>query len=321
MLVLGDATKDTKTVRYPRWNWKLTSRVDIRTLICMAINQAQLVDLLTEYRRQNWRGIQTPEWQRRIVQSIAEYQEPAVLRRIAPFWNLPSDPVILDLGSGVGNFVVACRNRGLRAFGVEPDRIGQNSGLTSLQIARKRLNESAFAGAVGEQLPFRENTFDLVVMDQVIEHVADQRRVLAEALRVLKLGGAIYVACPNYLRFYEPHYKLWLFPMMPKPIATWYLRLRGRDPVLLKQITYTTNWRVRKLLKICGVAGFIDLNCETLLARLITSQAADESWKRRHISRLANLPVVGKWVVKTISLHVRLREGGSEILAFKPAQK
>src|ERR1041385_5297987 len=89
--------------------------------VSMAINQAQLIDLLTEYRRENWRGIQTPEWQRKIVQSIAEYQEPAVLKRIAPFWTLPPDPVILDLGSGVGNFVVACRNRGLRAFGVEPD--------------------------------------------------------------------------------------------------------------------------------------------------------------------------------------------------------
>ncbi len=172
----------------------------------MAINQAQLRDLLTEHRRKNWNRIQTPEWQKKIVLSLVQEQEPRVLRRIAPFFKLPADPLILDLGSGTGNLVVACRRRGLRAFGVEPDRIGQNSSATALGIASKRLDSPPFAAAVGEQLPFADSTFDLVLMDQVIEHVVNQKQVLTEAWRVLKPGGVLYVACPNYLRFYEPHY-------------------------------------------------------------------------------------------------------------------
>jgi len=145
----------------------------------MAINQAQLFDLLTEYRRENWRGIQTPEWQDSIVRGMAATQEPAILKRIAPHWKLPQDAKILDLGSGVGNFVVACRKLGLRAYGIEPDRIGQGSSVTSLRIARQRLDSSPFASAVGEQLPFADATFDLLVLDQFIEHVNDQSRVLA----------------------------------------------------------------------------------------------------------------------------------------------
>ena len=287
----------------------------------MTINQAQLIDLLTEYRRENWRGIQTPEWQRRIVQSIAEYQEPSVLKRIAPFWILPPDPVILDLGSGVGNFVVACRNRELRAFGVEPDRIGHSSGLTSLQIAARRINQGVFAAAVGEHLPFRDNAFDLVVMDQVIEHVSDQRRVLREALRVLKPAGALYIACPNYLRFYEPHYKVWFFPLMPKLLGRWSLRLRGRDPLMLKQITYTTNWRVRNLLRSCGFARFVDLNSEAMLARCRGPESRTGGWKRRLVGRLALMPKLNKVILKGVLFYVRLREGGSEILVFKSVQK
>jgi len=287
----------------------------------MAINQAQLVDLLAEHRRRNWSGIQTPEWQERIVLGLAECQEPRILKRIAPFHNLPADPMILDLGSGVGNFVVACRNQGLRAFGVEPDRIGQNSSITALGIASRRLDSAPFAAAVGEQLPFADSTFDLVVMDQVIEHVADQKRVLTEALRVLKPSGVLYVACPNYLRFYEPHYKIRFLPLTPKFLGSIYLRLRGRDPVLLSQLSYTTNWRVRRLFVAVGITQFLDLNSQAFLSKCRGEGANPGSWKGRVVTRLVNIPIAGTVVLWAASLYVRLREGGSEMLAWKEARK
>jgi len=287
----------------------------------MAINQAQLVDLLAEHRRRNWSGIQTPEWQERIVLGLAECQEPRILKRIAPFHNLPADPMILDLGSGVGNFVVACRNQGLRAFGVEPDRIGQNSSITALGIASRRLDSAPFAAAVGEQLPFADSTFDLVVMDQVIEHVADQKRVLTEALRVLKPSGVLYVACPNYLRFYEPHYKIRFLPLTPKFLGSIYLRLRGRDPVLLSQLSYTTNWRVRRLFVAVGISQFLDLNSGAFLSKCRGEDANPWNWKGRVVKRLVNIPIAGTVVLWAASLYVRLREGGSEMLAWKEARK
>lgn len=287
----------------------------------MAMNQAQLIDLLAEHRRRNWSRIQTPEWQERIVLGLAESQEPRILKRIAPFYTLPADPMILDLGSGVGNFVVACRNKGLRVFGVEPDRIGQNSSITALGIASRRLDHAPFAAAVGEQLPFADSTFDLVVMDQVIEHVADQKRVLAEALRVLKPGGPLYVACPNYLRFYEPHYEVAFLPLLPKFLGSIYLRLRRRDPVLLSQLTYTTNWRVRRLFASLGITQFEDLNCATFLAKCRGQGANPANWKGRVVKELTNIPLVGNIALWAASMYVRLREGGSEMLAWKDARK
>lgn len=281
----------------------------------MSLNQAHLVDLLTEYRRENWRGIQTPEWQRKIVISMAEDREPAILSRIAPYWQLPKDPLILDLGSGVGNFVVACRKRGLRAFGIEPDRIGQGSSLTSLQIAGRRLTSGAFAAATGEQLPFPDATFDLIVLDQVIEHVQNQRAVMSEVLRVVKPGGAVYLACPNYLRFYEPHYKLLFLPLMPKVLGEIYLRMCRRDPVLLRQLTYTTNRRVRKLLRRVN-ARFIDLNERELLAKC-TDQKSSATKKARAVQFFSRLPVLSRLLLFTASSYIRLREGGSEFLVFR----
>jgi ubiquinone/menaquinone biosynthesis C-methylase UbiE len=286
----------------------------------MAINQAQFLDLLTQYRHENWSGIQTAEWQRRIVVSMAEESEPVVLSRIAPHSSLPRDPLILDLGSGVGNFVVACRKRGLRAFGVEPDRIGHGSSISSLQIAGKRLGSGAFAAASGEQLPFADATFDLVVLNQVIEHVQDQTSVLSEALRVLKPRGAIYVACPNYLRFYEPHYKVLFFPLMPKFLASFYLRMRRRDPVLLRQLTYTTNRGVRKLLRKLNVR-FIDLNEHGLLAKCTARKSSGATKKARAVQALAGLPIVSKLVLSAASSYMHLREGGSEFLVFRETRE
>lgn len=282
----------------------------------MAIGQTQLVDLLTEYRRRNWAGVQTPEWQQKIVRSMAEEGEPRSLRRITNCLSLPPNARILDVGSGVGSFVVACRKRGLQAFGVEPDRIGQGAKLTSLQIARQRLDAPVFAAGVGEQLPFAGESFDLVVMDQVLEHVGNQAAVVAEAFRVLKLGGAMYVACPNYLRFYEPHYKIWLLPLLPKPLASLYLRLRGRDPVLLKQITYTTNRRVRALFKGTHVR---DLNREDIVATCMASNTPQRNRLGRLISRLAQTKLLGGAVIWAAALYIRWREGGCEFLVRKEA--
>ena len=284
----------------------------------MAINQAQLLHLLAEYRRENWKGIQTPERQQKIIRGFADESEPRILARIASAWSLPPVPKILDLGSGVGSFVVACRKSGLQAFGVEPDRIGQGASLTSLQIAGKRLDSLPFAAATGEQLPFRDATFDLVVLDQVLEHVQDQRSVVSEAFRVVKPSGAIYIACPNYLRFYESHYGLGFFPLMPKRLAAWYLRRRGRDPVLIWQLTYTTNWRVRKLLKPLK-SRFIDLNERGLLRKCRGLEGNQASPRARAVRHLMKIPGVSKVVLAIASLYMRLCEGGCEVVVFKEA--
>lgn len=52
----------------------------------------------------------------------------------------------------------------------------------------------------GKNLPFSENTFDLVFSMDVIEHVADWRKLISEQIRVTKSGGKILISTPNRLR-------------------------------------------------------------------------------------------------------------------------
>jgi SAM-dependent methyltransferase len=277
------------------------------------LTEPELRALLQQYRRENWRGIQTPEWQARIVDEIVDDDGEATFDQLAGVWSFPENARILDIGSGVGAFVVACRRRGLRAFGVEPDRIGHGGSITSIQIASLRIERHVFAVATGEDLPFSDRSFDLVTMNQVMEHVSDQTAVLVEAARVLKPGGAIYIACPNYLRFYEPHYKIFWFPLLPKTIGRLYLRARGRSPTLLNQITYTTNSRLRTLAHGLGSRyATMDLHRQKFLEKC--EHGSFLSLRARIVSRMSKLPVIGRVVIWAPLRFLSWTEGGVEMI-------
>jgi SAM-dependent methyltransferase len=277
------------------------------------LSESELRGLVRQYRKQNWQGIQTPEWQERIAEDILRDDGETVLRVIADFWIPPAGASVLDIGSGVGSFVVACRKRGFHAFGIEPDRIGQGGRISSIQIARRRLENQVFAVGVGESLPFADRSFDLITLNQVMEHVAEQAAVLREALRVLKEGGAIYIASPNYLRFYEPHYKIKWFPLLPKFLGHWYLKLRGRDPVFLDQLTYTTNARLRALFRRLGAEyAVVDLHREAFLKKCVKLSFA--SRRARLIGRLIRVPGLGPLVLRVVLLFWRITEGGCEMM-------
>jgi len=280
------------------------------------VADSELRALLLEYRRENWNGIQLEATQRQIVEEIIDGDAEGPLRQVEPYLAISSDSRILDLGSGVGSFVVACRRRGLRAFGVEPDRIGQGARITSLQIASRRLVEPVCVSGVGECLPFPDACFDLVVMNQVMEHVADQGMVAREAARVVREGGVIYVACPNYLRFYEPHYKILWAPLLPKMLGRIYLRLRGRSPAMLSQLTYTTNARLRKLLGAFGPDyTVLDLHREQFLRKRSAASFAGRS--TRLVARLTQLPVAGHAILWAVLKYGSITAGGCEMVVIR----
>ena len=47
-------------------------------------------------------------------------------------------------------------------------------------------------------LPFPDDSFDVVIISEVMEHIPDDKGVLAEMVRVLKPGGRIAITVPRY---------------------------------------------------------------------------------------------------------------------------
>jgi 2-polyprenyl-3-methyl-5-hydroxy-6-metoxy-1,4-benzoquinol methylase len=103
---------------------------------------------------------------------------------------------ILDVGCGIGTYV-----RRFRAFSddvhgvdVEEDRVAEASlELPNIQVA------------AGEALPYEDGYFDVVFSNEVIEHVADDRQTIREAVRVTRPGGSIVIFAPNRLYPFETH--------------------------------------------------------------------------------------------------------------------
>ncbi len=81
------------------------------------------------------------------------------------------------------------------------------------------------------QLPFADDSFDVVLTNHVIEHVGDesaQRSHLAELKRVMRPDGVGYLAAPNRWMLVEPHYKLAFLSWLPRAWRTPYLQRMGK---------------------------------------------------------------------------------------------
>lgn len=107
---------------------------------------------------------------------------------------------VLDDGCGVGVYLERLAERARVAIGVEFD------GGRAADAGRRG---QAVACAAGEALPFPSASFDLLLSHEVLEHVVDDRRAAAEAVRVLKPGGRMVVFAPNRGYPFETHGVFW----------------------------------------------------------------------------------------------------------------
>ena len=86
--------------------------------------------------------------------------------------------------------------------------------------------DAEFVAADGTRLPFETNSFDYIHCDQVLEHVPDTGGLVAEAARVLKPDGLMYVDFPNRLALRQPHEPIpGYYSFLPRPLG---VALAGR---------------------------------------------------------------------------------------------
>ena len=100
---------------------------------------------------------------------------------------------------------------------------------------------------------------------------------------------------------------------MPKFLGRWYLRLRGRDPVLLDQLTYTTNARLKAVFRGLGEEYVIlDLHREAFLRKC--EQLSFVSPGARLVAWLIRMPGLGPLIRSLVLQYWRIAEGGCEMM-------
>ena len=105
---------------------------------------------------------------------------------------------LLDIGCGVGDFIHFAEQKGWLCTGVEPSEEAK-------EIAKKRIKGDIITSEALEQLP--NESFDVITMWHVLEHVDDIKWQIAQLQRLIKENGRIIIAVPNYKSYDSQYYK------------------------------------------------------------------------------------------------------------------
>ncbi len=109
---------------------------------------------------------------------------------------------VLENGCGVGVYIGHLQPLARQVFGLEYD-------FERAAEAGRRYTPNPVVCAAGEELPYPDNTFDVILSNEVIEHVRDDAAALSEMARVLRPGGRLILFCPNRWYPVEQHGIYW----------------------------------------------------------------------------------------------------------------
>ena len=182
-----------------------------------------------------------------------------------------SRPGFLDLGCGPGMLLAAAASRGVSGLGIDVS-------LVWLVVARRMIEQhggtATLCAAFAEALPLRDASTPAIVSLDVIEHVGDQPRYLAEIDRIAADGATLALATPNRFSLAaEPHVHVWGVGWLPVRLQAPYVRARsGRA------------YDFVRLLSVPGLAHLLRKHTR-FAGRFIVPQVPDDEIESMHASR------------------------------------
>ena len=103
---------------------------------------------------------------------------------------------VLDIGTGCGWLARIAQEKGFKVFGVDSaDKVIEENRWFDKMTGGKLVIKKASAYL----LPFKNKTFDSVVLVEVLEHLTYPKKVLRQACRVMKDDGKFVLLVPGYI--------------------------------------------------------------------------------------------------------------------------
>lgn len=160
--------------------------------------------------------------------------------------------LILDAGCGPnGGYLTEISYNQVEGIGLDISRTNiENSIKNAQKIGNNKLS---FLIGNMEKMPFREDTFDIIICQDALEHVKDKENTISEIAFSLKRGGKILISTTNAL---NP--SMFIDGILPKNVSEKLIRLLGGphhyeregrlNPWNLKKKLIKHGTRVQKLL-------------------------------------------------------------------------
>jgi len=180
---------------------------------------------------------------------------------------------ILDVGCAMGGFLWSLNGLCDNLYGIDPSQ-------RFIDIAKNKLIN--ITQGTAEQIPFQNNTFDIVVADQVVEHLIDPNIFFLEARRVIKDNGILCISVPDASKYYKNSFFDFYFFLMREHIQHF-------GPSQLKQIAYNN--------------GFTMLEYKTTFPNLISKSG-----------KLPNLTM--KFIKKPTTIYYKMEDQNKSVLDY-----
>jgi len=215
---------------------------------------------------------------------------------------LPADcQRVLDGGCAFGSGTAPLAAKASQVCGCDP-----NPEL----IARAKASYPgiAFETCPLEKTPYADDSFDAVILTDVLEHVADERATLNELFRVLKPGGCLIITTPHkgLFAFMDPDNYAWRLRTRFPHLYRWLFRMKhGRDPApkvgyeskhrhyslddltrLLESSAFQHHYEVDRVFR-GGLFGYV-LSANLFEAFSVVAGPGFASWLLRPLGRLSD---------------------------------
>ena len=114
--------------------------------------------------------------------------------------NLRGDIKILEIGCGAGGNISMLQKFG-EVYAVELDEY-------SREYAKMKMQVEVQPGSLPDNIPFSDNTFDLVCLFDVLEHVKQDDKALIAIQKILVPGGKLLITIPAHQWLFSTHDKI-----------------------------------------------------------------------------------------------------------------
>jgi ubiquinone/menaquinone biosynthesis C-methylase UbiE len=138
-------------------------------------------------------------WHERVFSADQEHEDAS-----SPWYELVREQIgnvtglrILEVACGRGGFVKELSRNGAHVTGCDFSHAALRVGQEKLRTLGNGTSAALIQGDA-QALPFADESFDLVVSCETIEHVPDVRKALREMWRVARPGAKLFLTTPNY---------------------------------------------------------------------------------------------------------------------------
>lgn len=119
-----------------------------------------------------------------------KYYFKSLVKPILPYFKKFKKAQILDIGCAYG-YVLNLLPKNSNMFGLD---ISEHA----INTAKKNFKDITFkVGNVEEKIPFPANSFDIIILNDVIEHLENPQKALENIKKILKKDGILYITTPN----------------------------------------------------------------------------------------------------------------------------